>query len=275
MNKLIPILALFLFCGCSVLNKLNKARAPRVDFQTFRLKALSRDGLEFECVLKISNPNAFELALRRIQYTFYLKEQKVFEAGAPQEVRIPSASAGTVSLPITLNYRNTGAVLKEAFQGHEKLPYRVALNLTLETMLGGLECAVQNQGKLPALVMPKIQITEFKLNALSLTGADGNVSLKVQNAADYEIEMEKTSVALSLGRTPLLSKDLNTLKKIGPGAAVAMTLPFNINFLEVGKEVFTILKGGSAAFNLQSVLEQNGLGRYSMQEEKNIKIQPH
>jgi LEA14-like dessication related protein len=266
------IVCLLLCCGCSLINKLINAKMPSITFKKFQLKSLSTRGLGFECILSIKNPNTFAISLADINYDLDIKGENLAKGALSSRARIPAGGSKTVSLPFEVGFKGTAAILKGALKTKEKLPYDIGMSLGFKTSLGMLKASAKNSGRLPALTLPDVKIEKFDVQSLSLTSASGSATFKLQNASDYEIEVGQMDLGLSIGSYKVLSKTSRGAKRIKPKGGESIEVPFNINFLQAGRQVMTILKGQSADFNISSKFNLRSLGDFQFQEKQRAEI---
>jgi len=92
---------------------------PKVSVEDLRWTGLSVDGAEFEVVVKVTNPNAFDVVAEHLVYTMVLDGIRAVEGRQIERASIGASSSTVVTVPLTLTWEGGAKALEAALEGGE------------------------------------------------------------------------------------------------------------------------------------------------------------
>ncbi len=111
------------------------AKIPKIGIKTLRVKHLSFTKADFECVVKLTNPNGFSLNLKNFDYNFTVAGQKWLAGESAQQKTISAKGQSEIVFPITVNFADIGMSVYRSIVDGKPLPYHFAGKLKLSSSL--------------------------------------------------------------------------------------------------------------------------------------------
>jgi LEA14-like dessication related protein len=136
------LLLIAMLPGCASL-----VQAPRVTLMETRMSGLDTSGIDIEFLLKISNPNPFDLSL--LGYTFDLQVLALpLSTGGKQEtILFPAGKETGMRLPVRLKFADLLKLVNRS-PDPDKIPYQLKTLLRLKTPLGEMSVPVEKSALL-------------------------------------------------------------------------------------------------------------------------------
>jgi LEA14-like dessication related protein len=95
--------------------------------------------------LDVQNPNRFDLTLKSFECTMSLKNEEIGKGRMENEFVIPSSSTTQIQVPIDVNFKDLGEILKAIFAGG-KLPYKIEGKANVSTVFGSKIFSFSKEG---------------------------------------------------------------------------------------------------------------------------------
>ena len=120
-----------LFTGCLgwILEK------PTIVVREISLTPRSLLEMELRLGIEVHNPNRFDLTLTSLDYTIFIKDQKIGEGRLEQALRIPAASTTSIRAPLSVRFGDLGGGVRAFLTGGE-IPYRIEGSAVIKTVFG-------------------------------------------------------------------------------------------------------------------------------------------
>jgi len=130
-------------------------KLPDIKIGSLDLKKLSLTGAEMALKLDVSNPNAFNVILNKLNYGLKINGQSWAQGVTSQAMTVNEKGKGTLTIPISLNFLQMGRTVYGIVSGNEKLNYSLDGNVDLGSSLPLLK-----QMNLPISTSGAIQISK-------------------------------------------------------------------------------------------------------------------
>ncbi|MBD3183155.1 hypothetical protein GF312_12745 [Candidatus Poribacteria bacterium] len=108
-------------------------KIPKISLDELKLENVSLTGAELNLGVAISNPNAFSMILKKIQYQFDVNNLNWISGEAKEGMQILEKGQGTVDIPITLNFIEMGRSVYQLIRGNKAINYKFGGNVDLNT----------------------------------------------------------------------------------------------------------------------------------------------
>jgi LEA14-like dessication related protein len=95
--------------------------------------------------LDVQNPNRFDLTLKSVECTIYLKDEEIGKGRLENELLIPSSSTTQLQVPIDVKFKDLGGSLKTILGGGD-LPYKIEGMADIRTAFGSLKYTFSKDG---------------------------------------------------------------------------------------------------------------------------------
>jgi len=113
-------------------------RRPDISIQELVITEFGNLDIAFDIVLRVANPNAFDISLEELGYRFVVDDSPWTEGSLQRTYLIPSEGEQTLRIPMKFNYLNVGKATVNLLVAAKTLNY--GLN-------GALEVGIQWEGR--------------------------------------------------------------------------------------------------------------------------------
>ncbi|MGF1547525.1 MAG: LEA type 2 family protein [Thiotrichales bacterium] len=128
--RLLPVLWLLLVSGCASL--MQKTESPIVTVSSFKLAEMGLLEQRYDLVLRVQNPNDFNLPIRGLTYTLELNDEKFARGMSGDHVNIPPFGEEQMKVSVTTNMLTLFNRLKNlSLDGEKPLRYKIDGKLSL------------------------------------------------------------------------------------------------------------------------------------------------
>lgn len=242
-HRLLIAFAVVILAGCATLESgLQLAvKKPTVEVSQVRITnfGLQQVSLQFE--LDISNPNGFDIKSQGFDYQMGVEQRLILTVSkTAQPIDLPANGTGRVSLPVTLRFID----LYQAVAGlrdKNEFQYQLDAGFYFDLpILGDVRVPVGWQDTVPIPRLPKVELTEANLVGLSLTGADVNLTLTLQNFNAFDLNLNHFDYRVSANGWSIADGQVKNLH-IAKNQNTKITLPLSLDFTELGLAIYQIL----------------------------------
>ena len=233
------ILALLAFQGSAVgLSKKDLA----VNLKEKRIRDLSSRGLTLAFHVGIRNSSAEACFLTRYNYrvTINQKEYLRLPVVLTDPIRVGGGEEVLIALPLKVTYdllfQAIGPIEEKAacdmvgdlfFADEKKREEKIAFALS---------------GEFPIFKDPVIEFLPLRVNDLTVGGGDVVFDVRIGNPNGYDLIVDTMTYDLRFGETGVLKGEVPGDKSVPAKGDKTISLPFLMDFFEVGKEVYDLLQ---------------------------------
>ena len=214
----------------------------QISLREKQVQELSPSGLKLVFYITIKNLSSKAYHLSGYTYRFAVNQQEYLQmqTNLEDKIRIDARGETLIALPVKITYM----LLFEAIPSIQS-ETRVQCYMT-----GMLSFADKKKergrlpfafpGEFPILKEPQVLLVGLTINALTIGGSDLSFELKIKNANDFELLPERISYTVAIGGHPI--------EKV-------FSLPFLLNFFEVGKDVHAFLQQDEVSCQLSGEID--------------------
>lgn len=235
---------LFALAGCATLKDI--IQEPAVSFKDVSPQNMSLSEGSFLFNFNVSNPNSFGLTLSKISYDLRINERNFIKDTLENGIKVPAEGSAVMSIPVTVRYADLFGSLKEAL-GSDSIAY--ALNGTVG--IGPLSIPYKHQGNLDMPKLPSISLQDISIEKLSLDGAVLNVSLKLANPNDFNVNLKGLNYAVKLHGKEFAKGLVQNVTPITANSENLLNLNLDVNFKELGRSAMAIINGAGTDYELK------------------------
>jgi LEA14-like dessication related protein len=110
-------------------------------------------------------------------------------------------------------------------------------------------------GEFPVFKEPQVQLVGLTINALTIGGSDLSFELKIKNDNDFELLPERIHYKVAIGGHAIGEDHVRGDKSVEEKGEKVFSLPFLLNFFEVGKDVHAFLQRDEVSCQLSGEIE--------------------
>lgn len=255
----ITLIVPVIFSGCAELLELLKqsqVQKPSVHFSDVRLTGLSFDKADLIFKVDIDNPNGMGIDLSGFTYDFFIDNNRFLNGDNTNPLTIQAKDKSTIDLPVSLGFKQLFDAynsLKTADTVGYRLDMTMAFNLPV---LGVTHIPVSKSGNLPNMKVPSIKLKALKLENLSFSGAKMLLQLNVKNPNGWAAKLNGMKYALNINGADWVTGVNTEALDFGAHQENTISIPFSLNFLEMGRSVFNLINGdGDLSYQLTGDLD--------------------
>ncbi|MCB0264581.1 MAG: LEA type 2 family protein [Calditrichaeota bacterium] len=256
LKSLLFIVLVGVISGCSTLSQLAKMQKPEARVQNVRVTGLSFNTIDLMFDIDVRNPNTVGINLNSFDYNLNINGNSFLSGDNQDGLEIAANGQKTVNLPLTLKfsdiYNTFSGVQKQDSTGYE-LSAGFAFNVPV---LGAVRIPVSKAGSIPNVKLPKISVGGLKLNNLSLSGADLELKLNVENPNVFGLNLSKLNYNFNVNDKNWGSGVADQMMSVNEKGTGELKIPFKLNFMEMGMTLYNMLKGDDQLnYNLKGNLD--------------------
>ncbi len=209
-----------------------------------RIKDLGISGLSLIFYVNISNSSSSPYFISSYDYRVIVNQKEYFRLSTSLEEYIHIEPKGNtlLSFPVKITY----AHLFRAVEGIEKED-KVQCYLTgAMTFSDGRRekgrLPIAFSGEFPIFKKPEIEFLSLQVKEMTIGGADISFKVSFKNSNAFELLVDKIRYGFHLGEKPAGEGIISGDKNIKGGEIRVFSIPFLMNFFEVGKELYIQLR---------------------------------
>jgi len=229
----------------------------QISLREKQVQELSPAGLKLVFYITIKNISSKTYYLSRYTYRFVVNQQEYLQmqTSLDNTIRINAGDETLIALPVKITYRLL-------FQTIPGLQNRSRVQCYLTGMLAFAD-KKKERGRLPfsfsaefpLFKEPQLQLVGLTIRALTIGGADLSFELQIQNNNDFELLPERINYKVAVGGHPIGDDHVRGDKSVAAQGEKIFSLPFLLNFFEVGKDVYAFLRQDSVSCQLSGEIE--------------------
>ena len=255
MSRRLPRLALLaalvaaplLLDGCAAVNELARSafRPPTLAFQGVSVSALDFDGATLVFDYRLHNPNGFGLALAGVQYWLQLEGRVVTRGSLQGGLTIPAAGDAPVRFTARLPFAEVPRLLELVARGGQ-VAYAAGGVVSVRTPLGLLDLPAEHAGQVDLPRLPAFRLASARVRLASLTEAELELTLLVDNQNPFPVPEGEFRYALALGGEVVATSEGEVLGGVAARSQGRITIPVRLSLLGAGRALAAAVRGGSA-----------------------------
>ncbi|MCL5097233.1 MAG: LEA type 2 family protein, partial [Candidatus Omnitrophica bacterium] len=235
------ILSTLLLASCASIQELAQVQKPQVEFTNLRLDKLDLQQLGLVADLKVNNPNSVGLSLSKLDYRFLVEGNPLVSGTQDQGLQLAAKSTSQLEIPITVNsadlWQTIGKVSKQDY-----FNYTLASVLTFALpVIGNVQLPLEKTGQLPVLRPPVVKVAGLKRRALSLTGADLELAIQVENPNAFTLMLNQFAYNFQVNSRSWATGTNTQPQRIDSKQTSEIRVPIKLNFLEMGMAAYQLL----------------------------------
>lgn len=253
----ISIVVMFVACsGLKELAETAKVRRPEVRFVGSRLTGLSFREAGFMFDIQIQNPNPLGVKLAGFDYDFLINGSSFVNGDQEEGLEIKPQGEHTVHLPISFEFSSLYNAI-ESLRHNDNSTYELNCGLSFDLpILGPVRVPLSTSGNLPLVKLPKVHLDGLKLKHLSLSGADLELAVRLNNPNAFSMILERFNYQLNINGQSWASGEALQKTKLTERGEGVLAIPLSLNFTQIGRSVYGMLTGDqSFDYQLQGDLD--------------------
>jgi LEA14-like dessication related protein len=245
------VASLILFIsGCSIIEMIlgtGRIKEPVVKVESVDFGNVSFESLELLFNIMIDNPNQLRISLSSFDYELLLNDISFVKGDRQDGMHIDANARSSVQIPVSLTFDDIIASVRTVAR-QDTSSYRFTSGLTFALpVLGDVRIPVQKSGELPVVKTPTVNVSHFKINNISFTGADATLALTVNNPNSFSLGLRDMHYNFVIDGINVLSGSGEKNISINRTGESRIEIPVSINFVDFGQAIYGILRGEQKA----------------------------
>jgi LEA14-like dessication related protein len=229
---------------------------PRVSVKRVDVTSISFQGISFDIVFTVVNPNVIGLDLARLSYQLKVDNHQFVAGGANRPLHVPAEGTGELHLPVSFRFVELAEALVALFQ-KTIVPYSIATTLGFGTPIGVFDVPIAHSGTFPVPRPPNISIARAAVGRVSGSGADVQIALHLQNPNSFVLPLGNLNYQLTLDGAPLAQAGTGPLQ-LAAGAAHEVMVSAHADFIQAGLGLLRAIESRSATVALEGTMDLGG-----------------
>lgn len=200
----------------------------------------------------VNNPNPVGGTLNRLTYDLAVNQKSIASGTADKGLMIPANGLKTVELPVSINYFD---IIDSVTDLIEKK--KIAYDLTGTFNLMGFDLPYETSGTFPLPELPGVMVKEINVNDFSWAGAALDVVLELENNNAFGVDLNGLEYNILMGGKSLINGKSKDGTSIPQNGKTTMDIPFDVNFIWLGKSAFDLLSGESSDYEINGEMILN------------------
>jgi len=248
LRKILCLFLLFLWVFASSALPMSLKEDLHISLEEKKIKDLSTSGLFLIFYVDITNSSSSPYYLTSYDYRLVVNKKEYFRLSTSLEEQISVKARGNtlLSFPLKITYSNLFRAV-EGIEREDKAQCYLSGAMTFSdgrSEKGRLPFAFS--GEFPIFKKPEIKFLALHVKEMSVGGADLSFKMSFKNSNAFELLVDRIRYGFHLGGKPVDEGIISGDKNIESGEIRVFSIPFLLDFFEVGKEVYTLLQQPSA-----------------------------
>jgi LEA14-like dessication related protein len=212
-----------------------------VSLKEKRIRNLSSSGLTLAFHVGIRNSSAAACFLARYNYrvTINQKEYLRLPVVLDEPIRVGAGEEILIALPLKVTYTLLFEVIGPV--GERAVCDMVGDLVFADEKKKEEKIAFAFSGEFPIFQDPVVEFLPLRVNDLTMGGGDVVFDVKFGNPNGYDLMIDAITYDLRFGETAVLKGEVPGDKSVPARGDKTLSLPFLMDFFEVGKEVYDLL----------------------------------
>jgi LEA14-like dessication related protein len=247
--------------SCAGLQELAKTafERPRLDFRSAAVEGLDLEGATVALKFDLQNPNGFGLDLARVGYGLEVEGTRIATGDLPGGLAIPARGAAPLTVPVRVRFADVPGIVKLLTGGRDRIRYRVAGNVGVNTPVGLVELPMAHEDQLGLPALPRFALDGLAVRSASLREVALDVKVKVTNPNRFGLPAGSLGYALSVAGAPVARADGAPLAAVAGASASTIALPVRLDVLGAGAAAAALSRGGEVDVALRGEARVAGL----------------
>jgi len=217
---------------------------PDVRISKTKIAGLSFDQVDLVFDIEIKNPNPIGINLAGFDYDLLLNKNSFLKGEQNNQLEIKANDVAVIQLPLSLLYNNIFKTYN-SLKNEDKITYSLKTGLSFNIpVLGPVRIPVSTSGDVPTIKLPAITLQSLKLKRLTLTGAELDLAININNPNSWGIILNSMDYGLTINKANWADgKVLDKVSILGKKENL-LHIPIVLNFLQIGTSLYQEISSG-------------------------------
>ena len=213
---------------------------PKVRFDSLEVIDVDWDGVQADFVFQVDNPNPVDVRMDRFDYALAFEEVEWLAGDSPDGLQLYAEDASEVALPVDIQFAELFDMV-QAVRGQDEIGFGLQGNFGFDTSIGPVDIPYDEDGGFPAPRKPDFTLNKLKLKDLSISGADLNLRIDVDNDHGSNLIFQNVDYQVSLAGIDVGGGFIDSLGEVDGATSKTVNVPISVDFLDVGTALYSVL----------------------------------
>jgi LEA14-like dessication related protein len=246
---------ILLLSGCgSTVESLTSVAPPTARIVATQLSGLTLDHVDLEVDIEVENPAAVPIPLLDVRYSLSSRGISLLSGRTALEGTVPATGSRVVPLEIGVDLSELVRALSGTRPG-AIVPYQISLEVGVDAaVVGGIQLPVSQRGRLPIPTLPRLHVSRFRWDELSLQTVRGTMELQIGNPNAFALTLQRVDATLELAGRSVAQVELQPQRWIPAESESSVEVPIGFAPASLGASALELLDGASTSYLLDGRL---------------------
>lgn len=192
---------------------------------------------------EVDNPNGFGVSADQYSYEFFINGMEFVNGTQSENLSIGRQSKSIVQIPVSFSFTELYESVESVVQ-RDSIAYRISSEVQFDIAgVGKQRVPVSAEGELPLPKLPRIELSNFEIEDLSLTGAEMVAVFQLENPNPFGISFANTFYNLEVNDKKWLDTRLEEIVNLDPSESELISIPIRLSSLQMGSVLLEMLDG--------------------------------
>jgi LEA14-like dessication related protein len=216
--------------------------APTIRFERMDVRSVDFEHIDTDFVFAVDNPNPVGSPVDRFAYSLSLMGVEILSGDDPNGLELAAGGTSEVALPVGLDFANLWEAIT-ATRGEDYVGFGLQGGIGLDTDLGPVDVAFDEEGSFPAVRIPKLTLGTLKLDAFDGTNLDLGLNIDVDNDHGSALDFADIAFDLDLAGVNVGQGAMEETVSVEGASSKTVKLPISINVFDAAEAAADILAG--------------------------------
>lgn len=234
-----------LLSGCALFQDLADVKRPDIRYSSMSIQNISFSEVTLLFDFEVDNPNRFGVSADQYSYEFFINENSFLKGTQAENIQVTRESSSIVQVPVSVNYSDMFNTFGSLIN-RDSFAYELATEVRFNIRgLGQQSIPVSTSGELPIPRMPTVEFGGYNIKQISMSGAELEISLKVNNPNRFGISLANAAYALNVNGREWLDTRLDRRIDLGSSGSETINIPIRLNASQMGSVLLDMMSGNT------------------------------
>jgi len=209
-------------------------KKPGVEVDNITVTGVNLSAVDLMLTLKVSNPNAYKLALAGYSYDVKFNDKPMLKGTTEQGFSVPGNKSSLIKVPLTLGFSDVVALLKEV-KADNKLRYSVDADMRLDSpILNAFSIPASKAGEITVPQIPQVAFSDLKIKNLSFSKVDFEIAMNINNPNNFAVDLKDIQYRFNLAGEALANGEIKQGIQLKQKQDTNVRIPVSISLMKLG-----------------------------------------
>ncbi|MED5369452.1 MAG: LEA type 2 family protein [Myxococcota bacterium] len=227
---------------------------PTVSFQDLDVNDVNWEGVDADFVFAVENPNPVSVELAHFDYGLAFEQVDWLSGDNPDGLVLAASGGSDLALPVAFQYSDLWEMV-QAIRGKDDIDFGLSGSFGFDSPAGVITLPYDEAGDFPAPRKPDIQLNTLQLQSLSLSGAELELTLDVDNAHGSRLDFLGLDYDLALAGVDLGQGSVQSLGSVEGDSSKRLAIPLEISFQGAAGALYSAFQGEKLKVDLDATVD--------------------